>query len=92
MISVWKRVSNSIGGNGCSTLFSCHIFSNMLWLVYHYTVLGQIRVITGKAQLLMRQKLKQYIGLVDTAENQSGERKTSAEDLQVSCLLGSFSM
>ena len=35
----------------------------------------------------MRKKLQQYMGLVDTAENNSGERKTTAEDLQV-CLNG----
>ena len=30
----------------------------------------------------MRKKLKQYIGLVQTAEDQSGERVTTSEDLQ----------
>lgn len=46
-------------------------------------VLGQLRSTTGYAHLLMKQKLKQYIGLVDTADTQSGHRKTTAQDLQV---------
>ncbi len=50
-------------------------------------VLGQIRGATGGAQLLMNSKLKQYIGLVDTAEAQSGLRKTTTEDLQVGILM-----
>ena len=32
----------------------------------------------------MRQKLHQYLGLVDMAETKSGEKKTTTEDLQVS--------
>ena len=31
----------------------------------------------------MRQKLNQYSGLVDMAETQSGDRRTTADDLQV---------
>ncbi len=48
-----------------------------------YTVLGQIRTTVGQGRLLIKQKLKQYLGLVATAENQSGERETTSEDLQV---------
>ena len=55
----------------------------MIVTLYHCTVLGQLRTTVCQARLLMRQKLKQYLGLVDTAETQSGERKTTAEDLQV---------
>ena len=46
-------------------------------------VLGQIRSAIGSSQLLMKQKLRQYIGLVDSAQTQSGHRRTTAEDLQV---------
>ena len=35
-----------------------------------------------QAQLLMRQKLKQYIGLVGQAEHGGGEQPTKVEDLQ----------
>lgn len=45
-------------------------------------VFGQIRTTICQAKLLMQQKLKQFFGLVDTAETQSGERKTTSEDLQ----------
>ncbi|KAL5474412.1 hypothetical protein EMCRGX_G026356 [Ephydatia muelleri] len=46
------------------------------------SILGQIRttVCQAHAQLLMRQKLKQYIGLVGQAEH--GEQPTKVEDLQ----------
>jgi len=46
-------------------------------------VLGQIRSAIGSSQLLMKQKLKQYIGLVDSAQSQTGHRRTTAGDLQV---------
>ena len=45
-------------------------------------VLGQIRTTVCQAQLLMRQKLKQYIGLVGQAEHGGGEQPTKVEDLQ----------
>lgn len=45
-------------------------------------VLGQIRTTVCQAQLLMRQKLKQYIGLVEQAEHGGGEQPTKPEDLQ----------
>ena len=61
-------------------------------VVCMHVVLGQIRTACCQARLLMRQKLKQYIGLVDVAEKMSGERQTTAQDLQVSqpcsCLCG----
>ena len=41
----------------------------------------QIRTTVCQAQLLMRKKMRQYFGLVDTAER--GEEKMFAEDLQV---------
>ncbi len=46
-------------------------------------VLGQIRTTVCQAKLLIRKKLQQYLGLVAIAENQSGERETTSEDLQV---------
>lgn len=48
-----------------------------------FLVLGQIRTTSCQGRLLMRKKLKQYIGLVDMAESNSGERKTTHQDLQV---------
>ena len=45
-------------------------------------VLGQIRTTVCQAQLLMRQKLKQFIGLVGQAEHGGGEQPTKVEDLQ----------
>ena len=57
--------------------------SHSLSLSTFFTVLGQVRTTFGQARLLMNKKLKQYLGLVKVAEDQSGERKTTAEDLQV---------
>ncbi len=49
----------------------------------YYAVLGQVRTTIGQGRLLMRQKLKQYLGLVEEAESKApGEGKTTAEDLQ----------
>ncbi len=43
--------------------------------------MGQVRTTIGQGRLLMRQKLKQYLGLVEEAESQKDPR-TTAEDLQ----------
>lgn len=43
---------------------------------------GEIRSTVGKAQLLMRQRFKQFTGLVDNCEFNSGEKETSPTDLQ----------
>ena len=55
-------------------------------------MLGQVRSVTGGSRLLMRQKLKQFVGLVDMAEEQSGPAKTTAEDLQVRKNISTFSI
>ncbi|XP_072017924.1 uncharacterized protein [Amphiura filiformis] len=44
-------------------------------------VLGEIRSTAGKAQLLMDQRFKQFIGLVDDCEFDRGELKTHCTDL-----------
>lgn len=48
------------------------------------SALGQIRTTVCQARLLVRSKLKQYLGLVEGAEREGGEGKTTAEDLQAS--------
>ena len=48
-----------------------------------HAVLGDIRTACCQARLLMRQKLKQYIGLVDMAEDSTEGKKPTSEDLQV---------
>ena len=55
-------------------------------------MLGRIRSATGGARLLMRQKLSQFAGLVDMAENKTGPTKTTAQDLQVSSFILNFSL
>lgn len=50
------------------------------------TVLGQIRTTVCQAQLLMRKKLKQYMDLVEQAQDPSVEKRANADDLQVSTL------
>ncbi len=49
-----------------------------------------MRTICCQSRLLVRQKLRQYIGLVDMVESNSGEKKTTREDLQVSTLVGYY--
>ena len=50
-------------------------------------VVDQIRTVVGQAELLMRKKMKQYLGLVTGAEDGSDCGNTSAQDLQVhTCL------
>ena len=61
------------------------VFLTTLHCVCVCVVLGQMRTTCCQARLLMRQKLNQYIGLVDMAENNSGAKKTTREDLQVCC-------
>lgn len=51
----------------------------------HHTVLGQIRTTVCQAQLLMRKKLKQYMSLVDEAQDPTVEKRANADDLQVCC-------
>ena len=46
-------------------------------------VLGQIRTTVGQAQLLMRKKLKQYLSLVEQAQDPTVEKRANADDLQV---------
>ncbi|XP_059174972.1 LOW QUALITY PROTEIN: uncharacterized protein LOC131955042, partial [Physella acuta] len=43
---------------------------------------GQIRSTVGKAQLLIDQRFKQFIGLVDNCEFDLGEKETTPTDLQ----------
>ena len=47
------------------------------------TVVDRVRVVVGQAELLMRKKMKQYLGLVTGAEEQTDGGNTTAEDLQV---------
>ena len=54
----------------------------IFWLVS--AVLGQIRTTVCQAQLLMRKKLKQYMSLVDQAQDPTVEKRANANDLQVS--------
>ena len=61
---------------------TCSIYSHIS-LQPAYAVLGQLRTTVCQAQLLMRQKLKQYLGLVEGAAKEQEGRTTSAEDLQV---------
>lgn len=58
---------------------ACSIYSLQLT----HAVLGQLRTTVCQAQLLMRQKLKQYLGLVEGAAKEQEGRMTTAEDLQV---------
>ena len=43
---------------------------------------GQIRASTGKAQLLIAQRFRQFRGLVDDCEFKTGARETTCDDLQ----------
>ena len=52
--------------------------------IFILAVLGQIRTTVCQAQLLMRKKLKQYMSLVDEAEDLTVEKRANADDLQVS--------
>ena len=52
-----------------------------------YTAVDGIRVTVGQAELLMRKKMKQYLGLVTGAEDMTDGGNTTAEDLQVCALL-----
>ncbi|KAI8498479.1 phosphoprotein phosphatase [Branchiostoma belcheri] len=45
-------------------------------------VQGQIRTTIGQAQLLMDQRFKQFSGLVDNCEFNTGEKETTCTDLQ----------
>ncbi|XP_066283370.1 microtubule-associated protein futsch-like isoform X3 [Branchiostoma lanceolatum] len=45
-------------------------------------VQGQIRTTIGQAQLLMDQRFKQFSGLVDNCEFNTGEKETTCQDLQ----------
>ena len=47
-----------------------------------HTVTGQIRASTGKAQLLIAQRFRQFRGLVDDCEFKTGARETTCDDLQ----------
>ena len=60
-------------------MLACSIYSLQLTRA----VLGQLRTTVCQAQLLMRQKLKQYLGLVEGAAKEQEGRTTTAEDLQV---------
>ena len=54
-----------------------------LFGMFFSVVFGQILAAIGYAQLLISQKLQQYIDLVEQAATQSGDRKVTADDLQV---------
>lgn len=43
---------------------------------------GNIRTAVGQATLLMNKRLKQFASLISSCENQTGEKKTTCEDLQ----------
>jgi len=43
---------------------------------------GQIRTTVGQAQLLMKQRFKQFSGLIDNCEFGTGEKATLCTDLQ----------
>ncbi|XP_074641460.1 uncharacterized protein LOC141899196, partial [Tubulanus polymorphus] len=45
-------------------------------------VKGQIRSVIGQAQLLMRQRFKQFTGLIDNCEYNNGDKITTTTDLQ----------
>ncbi|XP_005103991.1 uncharacterized protein LOC101848133 isoform X2 [Aplysia californica] len=45
-------------------------------------VLGQLRSVVGKAQLLIDQRFKQFSGLVDNCQFNLGEKETTPTDLQ----------
>ena len=49
---------------------------------YVPAVTGQIRASTGKAQLLIAQRFRQFRGLVDDCEFKTGARETTCDDLQ----------
>jgi len=59
------------------------------WLLVHDShpelpddVNGQILAVTGKAKLLVNQRLAQFLKLVEDCENQTGKHKTTCRDLQ----------
>ena len=52
--------------------------------MFFIAVLGQIRTTVCQAQLLMRKKLKQYLNLVEEAQDPTVEKRANADDLQVS--------
>ncbi|XP_077990973.1 uncharacterized protein LOC144445306 [Glandiceps talaboti] len=45
-------------------------------------VIGQIAAVTGKAELLIRGKFKQFLGLIDDCEFHRGEKEVTCMDLQ----------
>lgn len=45
-------------------------------------VCGNIRTVIGQAELLMKQRFKQFTGLVDNCEFNSGEKEVTCTDLQ----------
>lgn len=47
-----------------------------------FLVQGQIRSVIGQAKLLIAQRFKQFIGLVDNCEFKLGEKETTFTDLQ----------
>ena len=60
------------------------LFTSIVCTFVVFAVLGQIRTTVCQAQLLMRKKLKQYIGLVEEAQDPTIEKRANADDLQVS--------
>ena len=56
-------------------------YMRMVWLCA-LAVTGQIRASTGKAQLLIAQRFRQFRGLVDDCEFRTGARETTCDDLQ----------
>ena len=51
-------------------------------VVFLYLVEGQIRTVVGQARLLIAQRFKQFLGLVDDCEFKRGEKETTCTDLQ----------
>lgn len=55
-----------------------------VWYYYYYFLIvkGEIRTAIGLARLLMNQKLKQFKGLIDDSEFNTGEREITCTDLE----------
>lgn len=55
---------------------------NKSYAYCYVLVQGQIRSVIGQAKLLIAQRFKQFIGLVDNCEFKLGEKETTFTDLQ----------
>ena len=63
---------------------SCQMLLNdqYTYLNLFITVCGDIRTVVGQARLLIAQRFKQFLGLVDDCEYKRGEKETTCTDLQ----------